>query len=126
IPMVLLSTPILCALPNARGIGLAGLPLPLFVLLFAWHKHSYYYTHEVALYTAAVIAGTLTVAGRFIPRLSRPHARHAAWAGLAGLVAFGWWQLDKWAGSRGPVLTLRPRVHEMEIARAAAREMLGR
>jgi hypothetical protein len=35
----------------------------------------------------------------------------------------GWWQLDKWNGIAG--IALKPHTHEAEIARAAAREMLG-
>jgi hypothetical protein len=111
---------------STRGIALAALPLQLFVLLFAWHKHTYYYVHEVALYGAAAAAGVLTLGVRHIPRLRWRAARIAAWLGVAVLLAFGWWQLHKWHGA-GNALTLSAegRLHEAEIARASNREILG-
>jgi len=69
IPLVLLSTPALLALPSTRGLALAALPLQLFVLLFARHKHAYYFVHEIALYTAAAAAWLPTGAELLIGRL---------------------------------------------------------
>ena len=123
IPLVILSTPILLAIPSTRGIALAALPLQLFILLFAWHKHTYYYIHEVELYSAAVVAGVLTAADRLVPRLRWRWAQYPVWAILAVALGLGWWHLDKWGGKLA--VSMEPRVHESEIARAAGREMVG-
>ena len=68
IPMVLFATPILFAMRSTRGIALAALPLQIFLLAFAGHKHAYYYIHEVAIYGTAVAAGSLTLASRLLAR----------------------------------------------------------
>ncbi len=128
IPLVLLSTPILFALRSTRGIALAALPLELFLLFWARHKHGYYYIHEVALYAAAVVAGSLTlldklatrVPSRFVqPRLVRP----LGWAAMGIAIAISFWNLDKWRGKL--TISVRPRVHELDIARAVGREIVG-
>ncbi|HEY2844666.1 MAG TPA: hypothetical protein VGJ09_13490 [Bryobacteraceae bacterium] len=128
-PVVILSTPILLAIRSTRGIALAALPLQLFLLLFAWHKLPPYYIHEVELFSAAVVAGTLMLADRFLPRLPGRWARYLVWSALVLLMGAGWWQSGKWRRlyQRSDLLTLsmEPRVHEMEIARAAGMEMLG-
>jgi hypothetical protein len=123
--MVLFATPILLAMAGTRGIALAALPLQVFLLVFAGHKHAYYYIHEVALYGTAMAAGSLTLADGLLTRVRWKSLRYPIWAGLAAVLALGWWQLHKWGGvGRGPFLSLTPRVHEAEIARAAARQML--
>ena len=125
IPMVLFATPILFAMRSTRGIALAALPLQIFLLAFAGHKHAYYYIHEVAIYGTAVAAGSLTLASRLLARAEWKPLRCAVWTGLAAMLALGWWQLHKWEGTgRGPFLSLTPRAHEAEIARAAGRQML--
>jgi len=121
--VVVLSTPILLALRSTRGIALAALALELFLLLFAQHKHAYYFIHEVALYAAAVLAGSLTVVDKFLTKLKRPAARVAGWMafGLAIFVSFR--NLDTWQGDL--MISLTPQVHEAEIARAAGRQIVG-
>jgi hypothetical protein len=123
IPIVLLSTPILFALRSTRGIALAALPLELFLLLFAHHKHAYYYIHEVALYSAAVVAGTLTIADRFLTKWKLPGARAVGWTAFGLMIAVSFWNLNKWDGKL--TVSLQPRVHEAEIARTAGRAILG-
>jgi len=129
VPATLISTPILWSIRSTRGIALAALPLELFLLLFAWHKLPPYYIHEFGLYTAAVVAGALFLADRLLPRLPGRWMPYAAWPGIALLLGIGWWQLGKWQPlfRRSDLLTIstQPRVHEMEIARAAGMEMLG-
>ena len=123
LPMVLFATPILLAIPSTRGIAMAALPLQLFLLFFAAHKHAYYYTHEIAIFGTAVAAGLITLAGHLLAGIPRRSVRYAVWTGVAALLVLGWWQLHKWLLG-GPYLSLTPRVHEAEIARAAARRML--
>ena len=122
IPVVLLSTPILLVLRSTRGIALAALPLELFLLLFAEHKHAYYFIHEAALYGAAVVAGALTLADRFLKKLP-PAARSAAWTAFGLAIAVSFWNLHKWNGDLA--ISLIPQVHEAEIARAAGRQIVG-
>jgi hypothetical protein len=122
IPLVLLSTPILYVIRSTRGLALAALPMQLFVLLFAWHKHAYYYIHEIALYSAAIAAAMLILADGLMQKLSSRWARAGVGAVMAFFLCLGWWQLDKWGGAS---ISWEPRVHEQEIARAAGREMLG-
>jgi hypothetical protein len=123
IPLLLLSTPILLALRSTRGIALAALPLQLFLLFYAHHKTAYYFIHEVAIYSAAVAAGSLTLADRLLSRWRLPFARPAGWALFGIMISVSFWNLNKWDGKL--TISLRPRVHEAEIVRAASREMLG-
>lgn len=129
IPVVFISTPILLAIRSTRGIALAALPLQLFLLLFAWHKLPPYYVHEFGLYSAAVVAGALILADGLFPKLAWRWAPYPAWAAIVLALGMGWWQLGKWQriGPHSDLLTIstRPRVHDMEIARAAGIEMLG-
>ncbi len=123
IPLVLLSTPVLLTLRTARGIALAALPLELFLLLFAQHKHPYYFIHEVALCGAAVMAGSLTLADLLIKKVVFPAARAALWSAFGVLIAISFWNLHTW--HRDLVISLVPQVHESEIARASGRAIIG-
>jgi len=123
IPVVLLSTPILLALPSTRGIALAALPLELFLLLFAQHKLATYFVHEVALYGAAVLAGSLTLADLFLKKSKLPAARLAGWIAFGLAIAISFRNLHTWHGDLA--ISLAPQVHEAEIARAAGRQIIG-
>jgi len=123
LPVVLISTPVLIAMRSTRVLALAVLPLQLFLLLFAWHKHPYYFIHEIGLYGAAVAAGVLTLLNLVLRKMPG-----MAWKAAVGLAAAGWLGYSSWNLARsltGIALSLQPRVHEAEIARAAAREILG-
>lgn len=123
IPVVLLSTPILLALPSTRGIALAALPWELFLLLFAQHKLTYYFVHEVALYGAAVLAGSLTFADKFLTKLRLPAARLAGWIAFGLAIPISFLNLHTWDNDL--LLSIQPQVHEAEIARAAGRQIIG-
>lgn len=123
IPVVLLSTPILLALRSTRGIALAALPLELFLLLFAQHKLAPYFIHEVALYGAAVLAGSLTLADLFLKKLKLPAARVAVWIAFGLAIAISFRNLHTWDNDLR--LSIQPQVHESEIARAAGRQIIG-
>jgi hypothetical protein len=127
IPLILLSTPILLALRSTRGLALAALPLQLFVLLFAAHKHAYYFVHEISIYGVAAVAGTLSLAVRLLRMLPRQQLQLimerivlTAAAAILGVSVV----LAKWNARQTAILP-EPMVHEAEIARAAGKEMLG-
>jgi len=121
-PTVAVSTLLLlvCA-PRHRALVLASLPLQLYILLFARHKSSGYFAHEIQLYTAAVITAALVVAERLTARI--PVRRLQPVMLLVGVSVIAAGFVDR------PTLTSRTRFraffHYGEIARAAAREMLG-
>jgi hypothetical protein len=123
IPLVLVSTPILLALRSTRGLALAALPLQVYLLWFAGHKHAYYFLHEISIFGAAMVIGTLSLADRALARLPWHPLRRiiltvvAATLGLA-LV------LGKWNAKHTEIVP-EAREHEAEVARAAGREMLG-
>jgi len=124
VPVLLLSTPILLVFSATRGIALASLPLQVFVLMFAGHKHAYYYLHEVALYSAALVVGVVSVADRFLAKL--PWRYPPKWVILDGIAAILGVSLvlGKWDAKQSEIVPGR-RVQEAEIARAAGKEMLG-
>jgi len=123
IPLMVFSTAILAAVPSTRGIALAALPLQLALFLFASHKMFYYMVHESVFFAAAVAIGLLSLTGylvtRWLRRLERGFAAVAAIV-LAICLVTGSPML---ANVR---ISFQARVHEVEVARAAGRRMLGR
>ncbi len=114
VPLLLFSTAILAAVPSTRGLALAALPLQAFILLFGLHKPPFYLVHECVLFVTALAIGLLAGADRIAPRL-RPVA-----VGL--LAVFLLWGSPTLAHAS---LSIRPKVHEALVARAASREILG-
>ncbi len=116
VPAVLFSTALLCLLPSTRGLAILALPVQLFLLLFATHKLTTYLSHELALFAVAVVAVGVTVLSRFV--------RYRAVVLPLSLVPLAWLvtgsldfqKLRAWS---------TPKFHEMDIARAAGKEMLG-
>jgi hypothetical protein len=103
-------------------LALAALPLQVFLYFFAWHKLSPYLIHEVALFAAAVAIGALVLLDRlsmWLPKAVRLSVLPAAAILLAIHLAAGSPVL------KAATLTLEPRIHEAEVARAASREILG-
>jgi hypothetical protein len=111
----------LAALPLAiarstRLLLLAALPLPLFVHLGATHKQPEYFSHEIFLFAAAAMLVFTAVVDRLFP--GRPFILT-----VVSLPAFIWIlsgaglaQLRNWTP---------PQFDEMEIARAAGKQILG-
>jgi len=124
LPVVLISTPVLMAMRSTRVLALAALPIQIFLLLFAWHKHAYYLIHEVGLYGAAVTAGLLTLISALERRPPGFVWKQVVGLALAGGLVYSLWDATRYRG--GLRLTLEPRINEAEIARAASREILGR
>ncbi|HEV2688634.1 MAG TPA: hypothetical protein VGV35_08775 [Bryobacteraceae bacterium] len=123
VPVVLVSTPILIALPSTRALALAALPLEVFVLLFAGHKHAYYFIHEVSIYCAAVVAGGTILAERLVATLARQIPRRAVLTTAASIVTMIL-LAAKWNAGHSTI-SLEPREQEAEVARAAGKAMLG-
>jgi hypothetical protein len=122
IPLAAYTTAILLAVRWTRGFALAALPLQLFLCLFAWHKLSPYLIHEVALFAGALAIGALVLLDWFSLRL--PAAVRPGVLPVAALLL----AIQLVAGSpmlKAATLSIEPRVHEAEVARAAAREILG-
>jgi hypothetical protein len=122
IPLLVYTTAILAAVRWTRGLALAALPLQLFLYLFAWHKLSPYLIHEVALFAGALAIGVLVLLNWltvWLPAAVRPVVVPVAALLLAIQLVAGSPML------KAATLSIAPRVHEAEVARAAAREILG-
>lgn len=122
VPLLVYTTAILGAIRWTRGLALAALPLQLFLWLFAWHKLGQYLVHEVALFAGAVAIAVLVLldwAAARLPALVRRGILPVAALLLAIYLAAGSPML------KAARFSLEPRVHEAEVARAAAREILG-
>jgi hypothetical protein len=118
IPVLVFSTAILAAIPATRGIALAALPFELFMFLLASHKVDSYYIHELSIFAAAMCCGVLVLANRLCLRVPSKFVSAAAMPTLAAVLALylcGGDPLLKAAS-----VSLRPRVHEVDVARAAA------
>ena len=122
IPLMVFSTAILTAVRSTRGIALAALPLQLALFLFALHKMPFYLVHESVLFVAAVSIGLLAsidyLLRRWRPVLARGFAAVAAIVLAIYLVTAS----PMLANARVP---FQARVHEVEVARAAGRRILG-
>ena len=123
IPLMLISTALLFAVRSTRGIALAALPLEATIFLFAAHKQGVYLIHEIAIFGAAVAVGVLAGAewltGRWLP---------ARWRAVVPPVAAILFGLYLWPGNfltATGAISFRPRTNEVEVARAAARRILG-
>jgi hypothetical protein len=122
VPLLVYTTAILAAVRWTRGLALAALPLQLFLYLFAWHKMHQYLVHEAALFAGAVAIGALVLldwASKRLPATVQRGVLPVA-AALLGVYLI--------AGSpmlKAARLSAEPRIHEVEVARAATREILG-
>ena len=123
IPLMLLSVPILAAVPATRGVALASIPLQGFILLFASHKHEYYFVHEISIYSMALAAGAAVLADRLLRLPRREWIGRAAMTLGAAILGAGLIHA-KWSGEHSALLPV-PRVQEAEVARAAGKAMLG-
>ena len=122
VPLLVYTTAILLAVRQTRGMALAALPLQLYLYLFAWHKWGQYLVHEVALFAGAVAIGALVLLEWATARL--PATVRRAVLPVAAVL------LGVYLAAGSPMLkaarlSLEPRIHEAEVARAATREILG-
>lgn len=123
IPLFLLSTVLLGVVRSTRGIALAALPLQLFVFLFAAHKLPNYLIHEIALFAAAVAVSILALGGRLWRLMPAPWLRTAFLPAAA--VFFAGYLIFANATLKAATFWPPAHVHEAELARAAARQILG-
>ncbi|HUA59870.1 MAG TPA: hypothetical protein VML19_14015 [Verrucomicrobiae bacterium] len=122
IPLVVYTTAILGVIRSTRVMALAALPLQAGLLLLARHKLDYYLIHETALFAAAAAMGALSLAewlARRAPGFTLRILGPVAAIGLAAVVVAASPLL------KNAEISTRPRIHELEVARAAAREILG-
>jgi len=123
IPLMVFSTAILAAVRSTRGVALAALPLQLGLFLFAPHKMFYYMVHESVIFAAAVSIGLLALIDYLVTRWRRQRLERI----FAAVAAAG---LAIWLVTGSPMLadarvSFQARVHEVEVAHAAGRRVLG-
>jgi hypothetical protein len=124
IPTILLSATVLIWRWETRGLALASLPHLLFVLLAVQRKstNSPYLIPEIMLYLTAVAVLALAGVRALATRLAWPGSNLIGGGSpvlLAGLLIGG----IPWVSNVH--VAAHPRLHEMELARAAGRSMLG-
>jgi hypothetical protein len=122
VPLLVFSTALLAAVRATRGLALAALPLQLFVLLFARHKPEFYLVHECVLFAAALAIGVLVSADRALQRFDAAWRLALHWAAAGALSIYLVWGSPMLAKA---TLSLQPKVHEVVVARAASRQILG-
>lgn len=122
IPLLVFSTAILATIRSTRGIAMAALPLQLGIFLLVWRKMPYYIVHESVLFAAAVSIGLLVLCHYLLTRLWTGFER---WFAPLAVVALTIYLADASPMLGGVRVTFRPMVHEMEVAHAAGRRMLG-
>jgi hypothetical protein len=122
VPLLVFSTAILGAMRATRGLALAAFPLQFAVLAFTWHKAEFYLVYECAFLAAAVAIGLLfsvdLAARRVGPALQRAFPPLTVALLCLCLV----WRSPMLASAS---VSLTPKVHEAEVARAASRQILG-
>jgi hypothetical protein len=125
IPLIFLSTPALLALRATRGMALASLPYPLFLLLLMNHKLYWpgYFLPEFMLYVGSVGALLASALYFLCNRLVPGRWSALAWGLLCitGLATL----LNTSPSLRAAEISLDLRVHEAEIARSAGRMIIG-
>lgn len=124
LPAVFVSTLLLLIWPGTRGIALASMPLPLSVLLYSQAKSAGYYVPEFMLYLSGVAILTIMSFVWLSRRVMHSNHHWLTTPIAAAVVGIG-------VLSSNPLLSeaelsLKPRVHEMRIARAVGREIVGR
>ncbi len=123
VPLFFFSTPALALVRSTRGLALAALPLQLFVFIFAWHKLSPYLVHEIALLVTAAGVGAAVLGDRLFA-LVRP-TRFQRWSLPLMAMLFFFCLVKENSTLQVAVVSTKPHVHEADVARAAARQILG-
>jgi hypothetical protein len=122
VPLLFFSTPLLLAVRSTRGIALASLPPQIALAFFAGHRQTQYLLPEITLFAAAA-ATVFAVAADWLLRRLGP-AWEKATAPLLALL-FGAYLTAWYSHARFLDFSLRPEIHEAELARAATRKILG-
>lgn len=123
VPVLCVAAALLFVPRSTRGLSVASLPLPLFVLLYSQGKSADYYIPEYMLYLSGVgivvVTASLILTGVILPK--RYH-----WVGawlVTAVVSVGVAHGSALFSTDG--FRFEPRVHEMVTARAAGREIVG-
>lgn len=123
IPLLLVALPVLLLSRSTRGIALAALPLPLFVMFYSQAKSAGYYVPEYMLYLSSVALLCFGILELAVSRLSLARVRKWAMPVLTLLLvadtASSTMHVDKIGSAQIPL------VHPMDVARAAGKQMLG-
>ena len=122
VPLLVVSTAILAAIRSTRGIALAALPLQLGIFLLVWRKMPFYIVHESVFFAAAVAIGLLVPVQYLATRLRMKPER---WFAPVAVLALSIYLVKSSPMLAEVRITFRPMVHEVEIAHAAGRQMLG-
>jgi len=121
IPLIVLSTVFLLGMRETRGMALAGLPYPLFLLTVITHKLHWpmYLLPEFMMY----VTGLVALVGWAVCR----HVGSSFWRRLAGATGFAVLLalILTCSVAKSIRVSTRPQVHEKDIARAAGRAILG-
>jgi hypothetical protein len=124
IPLLGLGLLLLAARRDTRSLAGGAAPLVLTLAFAAQHKHAYYFVHELSLLTTAIWGVLIASVGWLWSKTTWPEnakevAAFVASCAIAGaLVVTG-------PRAHDVRLTMTPRVHEAEVARAAGRAILG-
>ena len=123
IPLFLWSTAILLRIRETRSLAFASLPLPAAVFLFTPHKQFSYLIHEFAIYLAAIFVGSVLAINWLLARYKRDRAQPLLPKFAVGFAAL--YLLFPFDILQSAFVSRHPTVQEGEIARAAARSILG-
>jgi hypothetical protein len=128
VPVILIAVCILAAHRETRGLAIASLPYPLFLLLVVANKYwtAGYYMPELILYCAAVGVALCVIVQWLVELLvsSRHFVRALGPPVTAGLLVATLGAAGVFASA--DVSTLSFQHHEAAVARAASRRILGR
>ena len=122
VPLAVFSSAILAAVRSTRGLALAALPLQLFAFLFTWHKAESYVVHECVLFAGALAVGGLVCFSRIFDSM---HPELRRWFPSAAAVTLGVCLIWGSPMLATATVSMQPKVHEVELARAASRQILG-
>ena len=125
-PAFLIGPPLLFAFPSTRGLALASLPQLLFIGFGARHKDPVfpgYFTPELIVYLSGVITALAAAALWLTARLPWRAARVILLTlGLVGLTSLALRDKPSVCGS---LVRFTPNLDDMELGRAASREIVG-
>jgi hypothetical protein len=129
VPVILIAAAVLGVFRETRGIAIASLPYPLFLLLVMSRKSSQpgYYMPELMLYFASIGILVCVIAQWFVGILTtkRSLARALAPVAAGGLLAATPGAATVLASLDLSTIPTLHRRHEAAVARAAARTILG-
>jgi hypothetical protein len=123
VPLLVWSTAVLLIVRATRALALSAAPLLLAILLVTPHKQFAYLIHEFAFFLAALFIGLFFAVDWLLDRIHRQRMRQfllPATTAILTLYLFGTTDVLKAA-----VHTGEPVVEEGDVARAAARSILG-